>query len=396
MSALDEMGTRASSQLESVVYNSKKLEDDIHSLGLKIKQHEENINFLKRQKHLVDDKIVDMQVALGKYHSADAHTSDNGDPFNKHGEEETVEQILKTENTAAALLCQLKIQHASQDSQFSWMKDVIGVVATIGRVEDENLSWILSEYLGTETMQAVVCRTHTCVKSLEMYDKDGRVNETSGLYGFGASIGKTLEGRFLAICLENMRPYVGDFVADDPQRRLDLLKPKLPTGETPSGFLGFAVNMINIDHSNLYFVTTNGLGLRETLFFNLFSYLQVYKTREDMLQALPLIVDGAVSLDGGIITSKGMFYLGKRTDVGLKFPKCSRSVVPDTYFVDETAMKEEKWKRERLQDDIRREQIVLDQTKFNYEIKKQEFLKMLAQCSTYATNQQLHQPARVR
>lgn len=33
------------------------------------------------------------------------------------------------------------------------------------------------------------------------------------------------------------RPYVGEFVADDPQRRLDLLKPKLPGGEIPRASL---------------------------------------------------------------------------------------------------------------------------------------------------------------
>lgn len=108
------------------------------------------------------------------------------------------------------------------------------------------------------------------------------------------------------------RPYVGDFVADDPQRRLDIIKPRLPNGETPPGFLGFAVNMINIDKSNLYFVTSSGHGLRETLFYSLFSQLQVYRTRQEMLRALPFMPDGALSLDGGIIRGAGVFCLGER------------------------------------------------------------------------------------
>lgn len=99
---------------------------------------------------------------------------------------------------------------------------------------------------------------------------------------------------------------------DDPKRRLDLLKPRLPNGECPSGFLGFAVNMINIDMENLFYVTASGYGLRETLFYNLFSRLQVYRTRAEMLNALPLISDGAVSLDGGMIRSTGVFSLGTR------------------------------------------------------------------------------------
>lgn len=108
------------------------------------------------------------------------------------------------------------------------------------------------------------------------------------------------------------RPYAGGFIANDPQRRLDLLKPRLPNGECPPGFLGFAVNMINIDSTHLFCLTANGYGLRETLFYSLFSRLQVYKTRADMLQALPCISDGALSLDGGIIKATGVFCLGNQ------------------------------------------------------------------------------------
>lgn len=99
---------------------------------------------------------------------------------------------------------------------------------------------------------------------------------------------------------------------DDPQKRLDILTPRLPNGEYPAGFLGFAVNMINIDGSNLFCVMPNGYGLRETLFYNLFSRLQVYQTREEMIKALPCISDGAVSLDGGMIRTNGVFTLGIR------------------------------------------------------------------------------------
>lgn len=108
------------------------------------------------------------------------------------------------------------------------------------------------------------------------------------------------------------RPYSGDFVADDPQRRLDLRKPRLPNGECPPGFLGFAVNMITVDTENLFCTTTGGHGLRETLFYNLLSRLQVYKTRAEMLRAIPCISHGAVSLDGGMIKDSGVFSLGHR------------------------------------------------------------------------------------
>ena len=101
-------------------------------------------------------------------------------------------------------------------------------------------------------------------------------------------------------------------MVDDPQRRLDLLKPKLPNGECPPGFIGFAVNMINVEFTNLFFLTGSGYGLRETLFYNLFSRLQVYKTRKDMVLAIPCISDGAISLDGGMMKGTGIFSLGNR------------------------------------------------------------------------------------
>ena len=121
------------------------------------------------------------------------------------------------------------------------------------------------------------------------------------------------------------RPYAGDFIANDPQRRLDLLKPRLPNGECPPGFLGFAVNMINIDSTHLFCLAANGYGLRETLFYSLFSRLQVYKTRTDMLQALPCISDGALSLDGGMIKATGVFCLGNQYEALFRYSISSLS-----------------------------------------------------------------------
>ena len=70
--------------------------------------------------------------------------------------------------------------------------------------------------------------------------------------------------------------------------------------------------MINVDSENLLYLTSTGCGLRETLFYNLFSRLQVYGTRAEMLGALPCITDGALSLDGGMIKTAGVFSLGNR------------------------------------------------------------------------------------
>ena len=53
----------------------QKLEDDIHCLGLKIKQHEDNIKYLRQQVHRLDDSILDMQgMSLHfSFHSLNQH-----------------------------------------------------------------------------------------------------------------------------------------------------------------------------------------------------------------------------------------------------------------------------------------------------------------------------------
>ncbi|KAH9673613.1 protein DEFECTIVE IN MERISTEM SILENCING 3 [Citrus sinensis] len=226
---------------ELVIYNSK---------------HEDHIKLLKSQSLKLGDSILDLQVNLGKYHSAKV---DNEDHSNHQNEEETTGQILQHEKSAAGVLCQLKTRHCTQASHLTFTKDVLGIVASLGQLEDENLSSLLSEYLGVDTMLAIVCKTFECVKALETYDKEGHIIKSSGLHGLGASIGRAIDGR-----------------------------------------------------KNLFCATASGHGLRETLFYNLFYRLQVYRTRADMLLALPLISDGAISLDGGIIRSSGVFSLGSR------------------------------------------------------------------------------------
>ncbi|XP_022763799.1 protein DEFECTIVE IN MERISTEM SILENCING 3-like isoform X1 [Durio zibethinus] len=392
----DEMQNIGFSQAKSIIESSEKLKDDLQMLGMKIKQHEDSMRLLEAQKNKLDDSILDMQVMLGKHHSSSAPKIENKDHSHLQSEEETIEQILRHEKSAAGILCQLKTRHGTQASHLTLTKDVLGLVATLGKVDDENLSRLFSEYLGVQTMLAIVCKTHEGIKALETYNQDGCLDKTSGLHGLGASIGRPLDGRFLVICLESLRPYAGDFVADDPQRRLDLLKPRLPNGECPPGFLGFAVNMIHVDSSNLFYVTASGDGLRETLFYNLFSRLQVYRTRAEMVLALPCISEGAVSLDGGMIRSPGVFSLGSREEVDVRFPKSSAtSDVPQNYIETEKQMKEMRWEKEKLEEDTKRELALLNNAKFNFERKKQDFVKFLAQSSSYATQHQF-QAARDR
>jgi structural maintenance of chromosomes flexible hinge domain-containing protein 1 len=92
--------------------------------------------------------------------------------------------------------------------------------------------------------------------------------------------------------------------------KLALPSPKLHNGSTPAGFIGYAVNMIDLDSHHLQTRTASGHGLRETVLFSLFKKLHVYETRENMVDALDCIEDGAVSLDGGIIRENRALSIG--------------------------------------------------------------------------------------
>ncbi|CAK8567593.1 unnamed protein product [Lathyrus sativus] len=367
---------------ENIIRHSQKLQEDLEVVGMKIKQHEDRLSLLNKEKVKLEDSIIHLQVAIGKSNSSSTSMFDNA-------EEEVHTQILQHEKSAAGVLCQIKSCYGEHASLFTLTKDVLGIVPMLGRIEEDNLSRLFSEYLGVETMLAIVCKTYEGVKAIEMYDKEGCINRSSGLHGLGASIGRALDGRFLVICLESLRPYAGKYVVDDPQRKLDILNPRLPNGEYPSGFLGFAVNMINIDTVNLFCVTPSGFGLRETLFYNLFSRLQVYKTRVEMMQALPFITDGALSLDGGMIRSCGVYSLGNREDVNVRFLKPDRSAGLDEQVEIEKQMKDAQCKKGNFLEDINRERTLLDMAKQTFSKKKIDFLKYLASSSSsYATQVQ--------
>ncbi|BAT87837.1 hypothetical protein VIGAN_05125000 [Vigna angularis var. angularis] len=339
------------------------LNDDIRERSKIIKQHEDNLKFINSQSNQLAESILDLQVRLAKYHSNNVITLDSGNGA-FHTEEETMEQILKKENSAAAVFSWLKSN--AQTSGLTLTKDIVGVVATLGKVESDNLSRILSEFLGLETMLAVVCSSYEGINALEKYDNEGLINCNAGLYGIGSSIGKRINGRFSVISLADLRPFVGGLVADDPEKKLALPKPRLPNGECPAGFVDYAVNMIHLDSKHLSFVTEIGYGLRETLFYGLFSRLQIYKTRKEMLLALPCIHEGALSLDGGMIKRSGMFALGSRKDVEVKFPLISGgSGVPPNYIETEEAVRKLNWETSKLSADKHREQQLLDYRKGN-------------------------------
>ncbi|KAJ4827838.1 hypothetical protein Tsubulata_012980 [Turnera subulata] len=365
---------------------------NIERLRKDIARHGDNLILLKTEADRLDKSILDLQASLVKDRSSSVPSNTDGKSAS-HSEEETRKQILEQRNSAAGILCWMKTHHAILASNLPLINDVLGVVATLASVDNDNISRLLSEYLGLEAMLGIVCKTFLGVSALEKYDGDGLISTSSGLHGLASSTGRNINGRFLVICLEDLRqetylfvvvfavflsqildrcfiilnrPYVGGVVNNDLQKKLALPEPKLPNGKRPSGFIDFAVNMLNLDNSNLFCVTSDGYGLRETLFYHLFSQLQVYATKTAMISALPCITHGALSLDGGMIKKNDAFFLGDRKDAEVRFPVISEGRdLPATSCQTEDKIKLLKWERHSIGQDIGREQRLLEKTKAN-------------------------------
>ncbi|KAJ9680038.1 hypothetical protein PVL29_021800 [Vitis rotundifolia] len=298
--------------VESLMNDEKEIEDDICKIGLFIGDSERKLELLHKQKRDIEQSIEKLQ-ASAEY-----------DSFNNHRgymskKESVMRCIEKKDKSAAAFFCNLSRQIPFQDPGSQLMKDIVGVVALLGTVHINPLGRMLAEYLGEDQMLAVVCRSYEAASKLEKYEWDGKVDREHALYAVAKTFGKPINDRFLVICLENIRPYIGGFQDNDPQRKLNIPNPILPTGEMPPGFLGYAVNMVDLESHHLLTRTTAGHGLRETLFYCLFGELQVYQTREDMKKACFYARHGAVSLDGGIMKGNGIISFGCR-ELQIWFP----------------------------------------------------------------------------
>lgn len=80
------------------------------------------------------------------------------------------------------------------------------------------------------------------------------------------------------------------------------------------------------------------------------------------------------------------FFCRIREDIDVKFP-CNpkKFSLPVNYYDIENQLKETNWKKDRAIEDLAREQELLDHVRFRYETKKREFVRFLAESSSYAT-----------
>ncbi|XP_019459746.1 PREDICTED: protein DEFECTIVE IN MERISTEM SILENCING 3-like [Lupinus angustifolius] len=329
-----------------------------------LRRHGDNINFLNSQSHQLAHSIIDLKANLGRYR---AMAGEGGSGIMHpqmesvtESEVETIKQILKKDDSAASIYRRFKTSSVSRSSDFRFINEGVGIVATLATVENAEISRILSEYLGSGYMLAIVCNTLKGVEALEEYNSEGHIRCDIGLHGLGSAIGRNIDGRFTAIALENLSPFLGGFVPNDPQKKLAIPKPRMPNGECPEGFIDYAVNMIHLDHNHVSFVTAGGHGLRETLFYTLFARAQVYRTRMNLLRAMPCIHEGAVSLDGGLIKKTGMFAFGVSNDLDVKFPVIAgKYQVHPSLIEAEEMLRKLQWESTKLDEDMKREQQLL-------------------------------------
>ncbi|XP_022737248.1 protein DEFECTIVE IN MERISTEM SILENCING 3-like [Durio zibethinus] len=268
-----------------------ELESELCKYGGRIARCENQLNNLDCQKKNGESCMSGLQASL------EPNLLNNLDYLS--AKEEMMKLIEGRDDSAAAILCSL-----TQGPGMHVLEDVVGVVALLGTVCTIKLSRILAEYLGEDQMLAVVLKSYAAACAFEQYERDGEVDSN---------------GRFHVVCLEDVRPYIGEVDISDPQRKLVLPDPRLPNGNHPPGFIGYAVNMVNLDHPHIDYMTASGCGLRQTLFYRLFSKLQVYETREHIENAPACLKHGALSLDGGILRKNGVSSLGYR-NLEIYFP----------------------------------------------------------------------------
>lgn len=97
---------------------------------------------------------------------------------------------------------------------------------------------------------------------------------------------------------------------NDPQKLLNI-QPFTTAGserpKIPDGSLGYAVNLIHLNEDQLSIRISGRYGLRESLFFELFGFLEVFDTTPNMLRSRKDIRSSAVSLEGGLIRTSNQF-----------------------------------------------------------------------------------------
>ncbi|RID59409.1 hypothetical protein BRARA_F02641 [Brassica rapa] len=289
------------------------LKAKLNSYNERISEANECLKCLEAEQEEAVQELSALQASLEPHGVSFPECLSNKESMMKHIEE-------NHHNTAASVFCSLYRNAPASKSMLLSKEGVLGIVALLGSVASTSLSRVLSEYLGEATMLALVCKSSRPGPNID-----------PRLQAEAARLERSITRRFHVLCLGATSPWTGGLVENDPQRKLAMDDPKLPDGDPIPGFIGYAVNMINMAEEELNNKTYKGHGLRETLFYGLFGKLQVYETQTQVEEALLHISgDGAVSLDGFI--AKGNEFI------------CSGCSKPEIHFpITVRENEEEKW-----------------------------------------------------
>ncbi|XP_071686179.1 structural maintenance of chromosomes flexible hinge domain-containing protein GMI1 [Rutidosis leptorrhynchoides] len=364
-------------ETESCTQFQKDLENEIVEFAFSIRKHEENIELLNCQLREIESQLSQLEVCRDQTRSIHTYGSPTKNEIEARIESKT--------DTAAAFVLKL-LKQLSSEFRRGVMGNIIGVVALLGTTPTFELSRIFAEYLGDQIL-GVVCKSYQDVSLLETYEANGQLNRTHALHMLARELGQSINGRYLVLCIEDIRACTVD---KDLQGKLLLPDPTFPDGSTPQGFVGYAVNLIDIDVDHLNTKTDAGCGLRETLFYRLFGETQVYKTREHMKNAIPCIKDGAVSLDGGILRGNGV------TSIGCLEPDIIFPVVPARNRVpsqrDMAVMRRHKelmLKRKETMDELIEKKKSLESEQKKLAKKRDKFVKYFARNQSVAASSQV-------
>lgn len=306
---------------EGLILRLEDLQRQMKKSVTKITKANEELDSLRSRKDTEMRTILQLQGEVETLQTQ-AQKIDNGDLHDANRNEFTPERIAqeisKSNNPAKFLLEALSPgMFLSSEIGDPGAEDILGIVSLLASVKSERLSKALAEFIGEGNMLAVVCKTSRASGLIVRYNEmDGKIDASWGLYKFILSQNNSVSGRLRVYILEEMRIYDQGQDRNHPQEVLKMEGPKLRNGVAPEGFMGYAVNFLHLNNEHL--------GLRASLFYNLFKELQVYETRKQLYNARDVLTCGGISLDGGLIRERGSEDFGKREEPKIMFPLYSK------------------------------------------------------------------------
>ncbi|MCO5580545.1 hypothetical protein L7F22_034413 [Adiantum nelumboides] len=181
------------------------------------------------------------------------------------------------------------------------------------------MSRALADFFGEHSMLAVVCKTSEAAGLLvRLNESDGSIDDTCGLYDYIKRQKQNIHEKLRIFILENMRLYIEGLEESDLQKLLKLVQCKLIDGFVSRGFLGYAVNFMQLNEEHG--------GLRESPFYSLLKELQVYDARRNLFSAKSALTAGGTSLDGSMVQERGCEDFGQWQKPKILFLLRSRNI----------------------------------------------------------------------